>query len=114
MGSPLVCAKECLRNDKKKKTPQQNTYPCITHIVKYPLPPTNDYKSYSICTSLVATNGVPLTGEGGLIRDEAIIHISRNMAAKNGNPQRHVTAGLTEVYRWGHTWDPLPEWWRGV
>ena len=75
---------------------------------------TNDYKSYSICTSLVATNGVPLTGEGGLIRDEAIIHISRNMAAKNGNPRRHVTAGLTEVYRWGHTWDPLPEWWRGV
>ena len=75
---------------------------------------TNDYKSYSICTSLVATNGVPLTGEGGLIRDEAIIHISRNMAVKNGNPRRHVTAGLTEVYRWGHTWDPLPEWWRGV
>ena len=69
-------------------------------------------KSYSICTSLLQY--LYFIGEGGLIRDEAIVHISRNMAAKNDNPRRHATAGLTEVYRWGHTWDPLPEWWRGV
>ena len=94
---PTGAEKRKSKKLQKKKKKKSHKGPCVMGF------------TYSICTSLVATNGVPLTGEGGLIRDEAIIHISRNMAAKNGNPWRHVTAGLTEVYRWGHTWDPLPD-----